>query len=354
MRATVDPGQGRSAVARGWFVLGAALAAAFLLALAEGFLDLFPPSDLHPYLGEASPLTGLCVPDEEFGATYRSWEALAADNATALRRYLPFRERFASRKPWAMFGNSFVQAPGMLADTTRQVLPEQPVFNLGRNEPFALRLAQAEMLLDHGLEPERVFIELMPVDLVPLGEQPLATLHVSACGALTYEPRRPPEPAGWLVDHSRLAFTAWCRSGLQRGNPRFSKRTIHRRVEEPLRGDVRRLFAGLARATGRHAVPVTVLLIPTYQQVCQGEGFGFQNDLTPLLRELGQDVFDPRAAFLRHPDRPALFLPDRHLTPLGNRLLLDELLAHLRALDTGPRPAGSPAVRQNAGEANRS
>src|SRR2546423_13948848 len=56
------------------FLLGGALAVVTLLALAEAYLRCFPPRDLHPYLGEETPLAGLYAPDEDFGITYRSWD----------------------------------------------------------------------------------------------------------------------------------------------------------------------------------------------------------------------------------------------------------------------------------------
>ena len=43
---------------------------------------------------------------------------------------------------WAFFGSSFVPgAPAMLADTTREFVPQRFTFNLGKNEPFPVRLA---------------------------------------------------------------------------------------------------------------------------------------------------------------------------------------------------------------------
>lgn len=162
------------------FALGCVLAVTLFAGFAEGYLRLFPPRDLHPYLGESSPLTGIYRPDGDFGITYRDWEALAADNDDRLREYLPFESHAAGRPLWAFFGNSFVQAPGMLADTARQALPGTRVFNLGKNELLPLRLAQVKLLLENGLRPERIFVALMPVDVLGLGEQPLATQRVTA------------------------------------------------------------------------------------------------------------------------------------------------------------------------------
>jgi hypothetical protein len=321
----------RRNAAYAWFALGCALAVALLAGLAEGYLRLFPLTDLHPYLGEASPLTGIFVPDQDFGVAYRSWDAFRDDNAPRIDAYLPLGRNTGDRKVWAMFGNSFIQAPAMLADVTRVALPDHLVFNLGRNEHLCVRLAQVKLLLENGLRPERVFIELMPVDLLPLGDQPLATMRVTSKGALTYEPRLPTGWAGELVEHSQLGLTAWVRAGRHKGNPRFNKRTLYQGIDETLQGDLHTLFANLARYTHYYQVPVTILLIPSYHQVAQNAGFGFQDALTALLRPQGYDVFDPRDAFRRHPDPESLYLPDKHLTLAGNQLLLGQLLGHLAA-----------------------
>ncbi len=315
--------------ARPWqFLLGAMLAAGVLLSLAEAFLRLFPPRDLHPYLGESSPLVGIYVPDEDFRITYRSWDAFCTDNAEHLAPYLPFHDHPDRRKVWAFFGNSFVQAPGMLADHARAGVVDHKIFNLGRNEILPVRFAQIKLLLEHGLEPERLFVELMPVDTLTIGRQPLDSMQISSHGALTYSVRRPRGVAGWLVENSRLALTAWVRAGRQ-GNPRFNARTLYQQIEPELLGDLCHLFAGLARLAHKHNVPVTVLLIPAYHQVTKGAPFGFQDTLAPMLRELGYDVFDPRAVFCRHENAEGLFLPDKHFNDAGNRLLLAELLRHL-------------------------
>jgi hypothetical protein len=203
------------------FVLGCTLAVVFLLLPAEMFLRSFPPAELHAYMGEASPLTGVYKPDEDFGVTYRSWEAFSADAGAPLRPFLPFPGPADAPPIWAFFGNSFVQAPGMLADRVRAAVPKRRVFKLGRNELLFVRLAQIKLLLEHGMQPERIFVELMPVDTLSVGEQPLATIRVTANGALTYEPRLPGGVSRWLVDRSALARTAWFRAGGYRGNPRL-------------------------------------------------------------------------------------------------------------------------------------
>jgi hypothetical protein len=332
---------GRSRAYCWWFALGCALAVGFLAGLAEVYLDFFPPKDLKEYLGDKSPLTGIFCPDSDFGVAYRAWPDFCSDNVMQLGPYLPF-SRLATDKPvWAFFGNSFVQAPGMLADCARANVHDHCIFNLGRNELFFVRLAQVKLLLDNGLLPERILVELMPVDLVGLGVQPLKTIHVTRHGALTYEPRLPGGPADWLIRHSRVALTAWVRAGRHIGNPRFNKGKLHEGIEDTLLGDVERLFTNLARVTRAKKVPVTVLLIPAYNQVVDGASCGFQDALTTILRPLGYDVFDPREPFCKYPDPRSLFLPDKHFNATGNQILLAELLRHLG--DTPSTEAGMPS-----------
>lgn len=314
------------------FALGCVLSVALLGGFAEVYLRLFPPRDLYPYLGEASPLTGIYQPDDDFNIGYRGWEALSAENAERLSAFLPFASHEDGRPLWAFFGNSFVQAPDMLADTARKALPGRRVFHLGRNEELCLRLAQIKLLLENGLRPERVFVALMPVDVLGLGAQPLATQRVTARGALTYELPHFPAPLDGVVRHSRLGLAACVRTGWQLGNPHFRRNTLYNGVGEPLLGDLRHLFANLNRVARRHGVPVTVLLIPAYHQICCGASCGFQDNLGAMLRQEGLDVFDPRDAFRAQPNQEGLFIPDRHFSPRGNQILLSELLGHLDRL----------------------
>ncbi len=88
---------------------------------------------------------------------------------------------------------------------------------------------------------------------------------------------------------------------------------------------MRRLLAGLARVTGKHGVPLTVMLIPSYDQIMGEAGFGFQDTLIAEMKTLGINVLDPREAFLSYPDKPRLFLPDKHFTPAGNQVMLQAL-----------------------------
>ena len=313
-----------------WTAAGAVAAVAGLVLLGEAYVRIFPPRDCLAFLGERSPLTGPFVPDDDFGVAYRSWRDFCQENPR-LQLYLPL-DAPDPRPFWVFFGNSFVQAPGMLADTARALLPDRRVFNLGRNEDLCVRLAQARLLLEHGLRPERLFVVLLPLDAGRLGQDPLRTFHVTARGALTYRPQLPCGPLGWLAGCSALTRTAWFRTGLHHAHPRFDPGQLNQGLPDELRDDLDHLFGRLARLARGYRTPVTVVLIPNYEQISRGAPFGFQDALTPVLRRHGLDVCDVRQAFLDHPAKPALFIPDKHFSDVGNGILLAELLRHLRAI----------------------
>ncbi|MFK5687992.1 hypothetical protein ACI3GN_15750, partial [Lactiplantibacillus plantarum] len=77
-----------------------------------------------------------------------------------------------------------------------------------------------------------------------------------------------------------------------------------------------------AAATARHRVPVTLVLLPSYEQVCRGANFAVQEMLTEEGRAVGFDVCNTCAAFRAWPSKPELFIPDKHFSRTGNRLLL--------------------------------
>lgn len=328
MRQDSQPGVSSAPRSRGFFAVGMILAVLLLVGVGETFLRYFPPTDNREYLGEASPLVGPYMPDGTLGVAYRSWEAFRDDNAERLAPYLPL-DKSDGRPTWAMFGSSFVHMQGMLADTVRQELPRVRVFNLGRSEALVVRIAQARLLLEHGFRPERIFLALMPLDMAILGQQPLDTIRVTSKGAITYAPRLPPAPFGNLIQKSALVRTAWFRTQQHQGNPRFRYLQLHREMPKGLRNDASRLFGELARIGQEYAVPVTLLLIPTHEQIAKGAAFAFQDDLGPLCRDLGLDVCDPRSAFLGYPNKADLFIPDKHFAPPGNQILLRELQKHL-------------------------
>jgi hypothetical protein len=316
----------------GSFAVGFLLAVGLLTSLAEGYARYFPPVDLYPFLGDASPAQGIYRADPDFRVTYKSWEAFHLDNAARLNLYLPFSKFAPGPKLWAMFGNSFIQAPGMLADHARVLVPDHCVFNLARNENLLIRLAQIKLLLEAGMQPERIFIELMPVDLAVLGEEPLSTVQVNARGALGYEPHLPGGLLGPVVRNSRLAFTAWTRTGRHKGNRAFDRRTLYKGLHPRLYADVAELFGNLSQIVQSHGVPVTILLIPSFDQVVGNASFAFQDQLAGLFHAQGYDVIDPRTPFRQYENPASLYIPDKHLSNAGNILLTNQIVDHLRAV----------------------
>src|SRR5262245_7040825 len=165
-----------------------------------------------------------------------------------------------------MFGSSFVHATGMLADTTRKHVPNRRVFNLGRNEFVYVRAAQIDLLLSNGLRPERIIFVLMPLDISVLAKQTFAMVRAGAGGALAYEQDLPDDGA-WLAEDSRLALAGWVRAEIQHAIPFYNPGVMTRRMDPRITAEAGYLFSVIANVTKRHGVPVTVILIPNWEQV---------------------------------------------------------------------------------------
>ena len=317
---------------------GLVLAALAVFAAGELYLRAAPPADLAPYLVEGDR-TGPFRADDRYGVQYRSPDALVADNPGRFEPYIPLFTDPHPPPTWAFFGSSFAQAPGMLADTARELVPQRVTFNLGKNEPLPVRLAQAAFLLDNGLRPQRVFVVLIPLDVYQFAQNGLDQYRATDGGALVYAPRLP-AVGGGVVRHSRLALKGWTRTTLHLNRPFFPAAALNDRVDPAVRADVRTVFKHFAEDAARHRVPVTVVLLPGYEQVCRGAGFAVQDALAADARAVGFDVCDVREPFRAWPDKPALFIPDKHFSAVGNRLLLATILEHLKATD--PRAADLP------------
>jgi hypothetical protein len=307
----------------GLFSLGALCAAAVPLALAEAFVRFSPPADLEQYLGESSREAGVFREHRELAATYCSWEAFHEQNQTHLAPHLPLTGHPDPRPVWALFGNSFIQAPGMLGDTLAAASPDTRFFYLKRNELLPVRLAQIEWLLNSGFHPQRIIVELMPIDTMPLIWHPLDSWYVTSRGALTWRPQVPAGACRWFVDHSRLALAAWVRSGASEHKPR----DLCGAVDPTLRDDLDQLFASLSRTSRACGVPVAILLIPAHEQSIGKATFAFQDSVTDFLAAHGFDVIDPRGSFVDHNRPEELYIPDKHLSAAGNELLVRTLLS---------------------------
>jgi hypothetical protein len=306
------------------------IAAALLLVVGEAALRVAPPGTIQPYLPD-DHRPGPFRSDPYYGVQYESWEAFRKEYAEGLR---PHEFLFDTPNPpetWAMFGSSFVHAPGMLADTAREHVRNRHIFNLGRNEYLHVRAAQIDLLLAHGLRPERIVFAMQPLDAAVFAHQTVAMVHAGPGGAQAFDPR-PPAVGGDMIRHSRLALAGWVRADLQYAVPYFKPADLNSKVHPLIRAELHALLTRLRTVTARYDVPVTILLIPNYEQITRGAEFAFQDEVARLATMTGLDVCDVRAPFRAFPDKPALFVPDKHFSAVGNRLLLAELVHHLHTL----------------------
>lgn len=305
---------------------GFAVAVAGLCAAGEAYLRIAPPANLQDYLPD-SDRTGPFAPDVRYGIRYRSPEALE-DDCPHFAQIRKFAQLPDPPPCWAFFGNSFVQMPGALADTARTQQSKFLVVNLPRTTtPVPIRFAQAEMLLETGLKPARAFFVFIPLDAHGFELHSLNQTRATPGGALAYEPRLPAF-GGAVVRISRLALAGYTRTGWHNARPFAKAAALYDRVDDSVRADFRAQFTAFAETAKRHRVPVSVILLPSYEQVTRNAGFAVQDVLAEEARAVGWGVCDVRAAFRAHPNGPALFLPDKHFSETGNELLLREVMKH--------------------------
>ena len=312
------------------FIIGFVISALVVFALGEAYVRLSLPGDIRTRLGMGSAETGIYQPDPVLGATYRSYEDFAAQNAARLREHGPLD---APKPTWLFFGNSFVQANGMIAETAARLLPDKRIFALRQNILLPLRAAQARLLLEAGLRPERIFFVIISVDLLHIGQRPLAFIEVSPEGAIGTRLRWPDPPLGDLVTASQLATIAWIRSGRAEGDPGFSKRRIGTPSPRVL-DDLTSILEHLAETSRRFNVPATVMVLPDREQIFGQSPFVLQGSVKEIARRLNLDFYDARGPLLPVSDKRSLFLPDWHFTERGNDLLVKGLIGHVRALKT--------------------
>ena len=93
----------------------AGFAAALLLIVGEAGLPAAPPRAIQPYLPD-DQRPALFRSDPYYGVQYESWEAFREDYADGLKPNELLFDMPNPPRTWAMFGSSFVHAPGMLAD----------------------------------------------------------------------------------------------------------------------------------------------------------------------------------------------------------------------------------------------
>lgn len=299
-----------------WLVVGFACP----LFAGELYLRTFPPKDLWPYLGEASPEVGMYKADPITGVDFRE-RALFIQHDAARIQQLKLNSATDDQRPrWLLFGNSFIQMDGMLGDHLQRALPNKQMVFLKRNEFVYIRVAQLRHLMEMTPKVERIIFALMPLDSVSIGQHPLSTVRTNQRGAITYDT---PE----LTQRSRLMLAGWLR--LLKPIPQANSyaHQLNKRIPEELEQQYNQLFAEMKRIAG--AKPVTLLLIPTYEQIMGRGSHLFQDRLTALAVANQLDVFDARHVFNAEADQSSLFIPDKHFSDRGNRILLRAVLTHL-------------------------
>jgi hypothetical protein len=301
-----------------------------LLGLAEVYLRYFPPDYLHTFLGENAPLTGHLVADPDFGVGFASWEELAKDNPNTLgpRSELLPHQQYTHDKVWLVLGNSFGYE---LAARMRRVFPQHTILNLDQREKLTVRLAQIKTLLENDCRPERIFLVVIPHDFQQLAAHDLCHHTANSKGGYVIEPHLPPSPGGDIITISRLAFSAWARLGFHCDRPSLKMRQLLRHVPEDVQRDERHMFTALGQIVARHQVPVTVILIPGRTEIVRRPDGTFEDTLVSIMKDAGVSYLDPRKAFLAQANRQDLYVPDGHLSELGNLIVLEELKKHLRS-----------------------
>jgi hypothetical protein len=226
--------------------------------------------------------------------------------------------------------------------TARDELPAHRIlFFREAKDRLHLRIAQARMLLENGLKPERMIFTLISGEIADYVKIPLSSVYVNRGGAITYRVRMPPAPWDQALIHSRLALMAWVHSGLYQAIPGFRPWDITETIPEIVVADFRRLFGVLGELSRQHGIPVTVIIFPDRRQILSdNSNFTMQKTIIALGKEAGLDVFDPSPLLLRYPDKKALYISDWHYTEPASRMIFADLLHHLEQMGTAKKTTG--------------
>jgi hypothetical protein len=313
------------------FIAGAIAALLAVLLIGEAIARIALPKDISIALGPDPRQPPIYKPDPQIGVDFRSFEDFRRHAEAPLNRLGPLD---MSKRTWLMFGNSFVQGPGHLADTAQNALPDIRIFALRRQTELPLRAAEARLLLANGLRPERIFFVMFPIETLQVGRRPLSFIDVHPDGSMATRVRWPDEPWTPLVKTSRLATIAWIRSGRSAGDPSFDFRRVSGVPSPRVQDDLSRILDHLGETSRRFNVPVTIVAVPDRSQIFGQSGFGFQDTLAQLSRRAGLDFLDVRKPFIDATDKRALFVPDWHFNERGNKLFLQALLDYIKTTAT--------------------
>ena len=312
---------------RGWVRFAVGLVAGLMLPIlaGEAYVRLQPPEDLEPYLGDQSPRSGTYRPDPRLRVDYRSIDEYVPREVPRLPDLKPLNTK---EPTWLFFGNSFA---GNLSASVHEALPSHRIMHFREmKDEFHMRVAQARLLLDNGLRPDRMFFTLIPIEFARYAVRPLSWVYVNRQGAISFRFRMPVWPLDYLLNHSWLARIAWIRTKLHLANPTFRMSGIIDSVPQSVLDDFEVMFGVLGELSKKYGVPTTVILLPDRRQILGRSDFVLQTKISKLVTAAGLDVFDPRDAFLGHPDRRAIYIPDWHYSPIGDRVLLAALSRHLK------------------------
>lgn len=307
----------------------AALLAVLLIGEAVARIEL--PKDIRLALGPDPRQPPIYKPDPQIGVDFRSFEDFSRHVGNSLTRLGPLD---MPKRTWLMFGSSFVQGVGHLADTAERALPDIRIFALRRQTELQLRAAEARLLLANGLRPERIFFVMFPIETLQIGRRPLSFIEVRPDGAMATRIRWPDEPWTAFVKNSRLATIAWIRSGRSAGDPSFDFRRVSGVPLPRVQADLSRILDHLGETSRRFNVPVTIVSVPDRDQILGRSGFGYQDTLAQLSRQAGLDYLDVRKPFVEATDKLKLFIPDWHFNERGNKLLLQALLDYMKTAAT--------------------
>jgi hypothetical protein len=305
--------------------LAAGILAGLLLPLfaAEYYVHLKPPQDLEPYLGDAAP-SGIYRPDPVLRVDYKSIDDYTPFEAPRLADLKPLN---VEQSTWLFFGNSFARG---LSASVRERLPSHRIlFFREAKDELHMRIAQLRLLLESGLKPERVFFTIIPIEVARYVIRPLKWVYVNRQGAISSKYNLPGEPINTVLEQSWLARLAWVRSKLHLADPTFRMSRITEAVPATAIEDFRTMFNALGEVSRKHGVPVTIVTLPDRRQILGESSFALQEQLSALIKSARLDKFDPSEDFLAYSDKRAIFLPDWHYTPIGDKLLLDALLKNL-------------------------
>jgi len=304
-----------------------------VLLIGEAVARIALPKDIRLAFGADPRQPPIYKPDPQIGVDFRSFEDFRRNVESSLA---PLGPLDSPKRTWLMFGSSFVQGPGHLADTAQAALPDIRIFALRRQTELPLRAAEARLLLENGLRPERIFFVMFPIETLQIGRRPLSFIDVHPDGAMATRVRWPDAPWTEFVKNSRLATIAWIRSGRSAGDPSFDFSRVSGVPSPRVQADLSRIFDHLGETSRRFKVPVTVVAAPDRGQIFGQSGFGYQDTLAELSRRAGLDFLDVRKPFVEASDKRNLFVPDWHFNERGNKIFLQALLDSMKIPATRP------------------